>query len=246
MLSVKCWKMRAIGPSVIEMEIRQSRFGKNSKPSPSVVLALSGGRRTPLPRRKSGAIDPSRKSRGKFCCGAQQSSGTQTSQAFHSKLLVSREPIGEGTLLRPAGVTMPGPSTKGPKPTDKHVGARIRMRRLMLGMTQTTLGDAVSLTFQQIQKYEKGTNRISASRMQQVAKVLDVPMSFFFEGAPEAQVTGNRKRSTKGAVTPAYVTDFLSSRDGQDIIKAFSQIKDRQLQRKIIDLAKELAAKTVH
>ena len=82
--------------------------------------------------------------------------------------------------------------------------------------------------------------------MQQVAKVLDVPMSFFFEGAPEAQVTGNRKTSTKGAVTPAYVTDFLSSREGQDIIKAFSQIKDRQLQHKIIDLAKELAAKTVH
>ena len=120
------------------------------------------------------------------------------------------------------------------------------MRRLMLGMTQTTLGDAVSLTFQQIQKYEKGTNRVSASRMQQVAKVLDVPMSFFFEGAPEAQVTGNRKTSTKGAVTPAYVTDFLSSREGQDIIKAFSQIKDRQLQHKIIDLAKELAAKTVY
>jgi transcriptional regulator with XRE-family HTH domain len=148
--------------------------------------------------------------------------------------------------LRPAGVTMPGPSTKGPKPTDKHVGARIRIRRLMLGMTQTTLGDAVSLTFQQIQKYGKGTNRVSASRKQQVARVLDVPMSFFFEGAPEAQVTGNRKRSTKGAVTPAYVTDFLSSREGQDIIKAFSRIKDRKLQRKIIDLAKELAAKTVH
>lgn len=142
---------------------------------------------------------------------------------------------------------MPGPNTKGPKPTDKHVGARIRMRRLMIGMTQTGLGHAIGLTFQQIQKYEKGTNRISASRMQQVARVLDVPMSFFFDGAPEAQVTGNRKRSTKkGVVTPAFVTDFLSSREGQDIIKAFSQIKDRQLQRKIIDLAKELAAKTVH
>ena len=149
--------------------------------------------------------------------------------------------------MRPAGVTMPGPSTKGPKPTDKHVGARIRMRRLMLGMSQTTLGDAVSLTFQQIQKYEKGTNRVSASRMQQVARVLDVPMSFFFDGAPEAEVTGNRKGGTKkGAVTPAYVTEFLSSREGQDIIKAFSRIKDRKLQRKIIDLAKELAAKTVH
>ena len=66
-------------------------------------------------------------------------------------------------------------------------------------------------------------------------------MSFFFEGAPEADVTGNRKTNTKGTVTPAYITDFLSSREGQDIIKAFKQIKDRKLQRKIIDLAKELA-----
>jgi transcriptional regulator with XRE-family HTH domain len=120
------------------------------------------------------------------------------------------------------------------------------MRRLMLGMSQTSLGDAVGLTFQQIQKYEKGTNRVGASRMQQFAKVLDVPMSFFFEGAPEARVTGTHKTSTKGVVTPAYVTDFLSSREGQDIIKAFSQIKDRKLQRKIIDLAKELATKTAH
>jgi len=138
---------------------------------------------------------------------------------------------------------MPRPSTKGPKPTDTHVGARIRIRRLMLGMSQTDLGDAVGLTFQQIQKYEKGTNRVSASRIQQFGAVLDVPMPFFFEGAPEADVIGNRKTKTKGAMTPEYVTDFLSSREGQDIIKAFSQIKDRKLQRKIIDLAKELAAK---
>ena len=136
---------------------------------------------------------------------------------------------------------MPKPGTKGPKPTDKHVGARVRTRRLMLGMTQTGLADAVGLTFQQIQKYEKGTNRVSASRIQQFSKILDVPMSFFFEGAPEADVTGNRKTNTKGTVTPAYITDFLSSREGQDIIKAFKQIKDRKLQRKIIDLAKELA-----
>ena len=80
--------------------------------------------------------------------------------------------------------------------------------------------------------------------MQQFARILDVPMSFFFEGAPEAQVTGNRKTSTKSAVTPAHVTDFLTSREGQDIIRVFSRIKDRRLQRKIIDLAKELAAKT--
>ncbi len=82
--------------------------------------------------------------------------------------------------------------------------------------------------------------------MQQFGKILDVPMSFFFEGAPEADVTANRKTNTKGAVTPAYITDFLSSREGQDIIRAFNRIKDRKLQRKIIDLAKELATKAAH
>lgn len=132
-------------------------------------------------------------------------------------------------------------ATKRTKPTDKHVGAQIRIRRLMVGMSQTTLGDAVGVTFQQIQKYEKGTNRVSASRIQQFAKVLDVPMTFFFEGAPEAHVTNDQKSSGKAAVSPAYVTNFMASREGQKLMKAFSQIDDRKLTRGIVDLAVELA-----
>ncbi len=127
-----------------------------------------------------------------------------------------------------------------PNPTDKHVGARIRMRRIMLGMSQTNLGDAVDLTFQQVQKYEKGTNRVSASRMQQFAKILDVPVSFFFEGAPAAKVVGV-KLSGDGVVTPAYVQDFLTSRDGQNIVKAFSRIGDRELRRRVVALAEQIA-----
>ena len=73
---------------------------------------------------------------------------------------------------------------KAPNPTDKHVGSRVRMRRIMLNMSQEKLGDALGLTFQQVQKYEKGTNRIGASRLQQIAQILQVPVSFFFEGAP--------------------------------------------------------------
>ena len=73
---------------------------------------------------------------------------------------------------------------KAPNPIDKHVGARVRMRRMMLSMSQEKLGDALGLTFQQVQKYEKGTNRIGASRLQQIANILQVPVSFFFEGAP--------------------------------------------------------------
>src|SRR6201746_2552328 len=73
---------------------------------------------------------------------------------------------------------------KAPNPTDKHVGARVRMRRMMLSMSQEKLGDALGLTFQQVQKYEKGANRIGASRLQQISQILQVPVSFFFEGAP--------------------------------------------------------------
>ena len=73
---------------------------------------------------------------------------------------------------------------KAPNPIDKHVGSRVRMRRMMLGMSQEKLGDALGLTFQQVQKYEKGTNRIGASRLQQISQILQVPVAFFFEGAP--------------------------------------------------------------
>ena len=73
---------------------------------------------------------------------------------------------------------------KAPNPIDKHVGSRVRMRRMMLSMSQEKLGDALGLTFQQVQKYEKGSNRIGASRLQQISLILQVPVSFFFEGAP--------------------------------------------------------------
>ena len=82
---------------------------------------------------------------------------------------------------------------KAPNLTDKHVGARVRLRRLMLGMSQEKLGDALGVTFQQLQKYEKGANRISASRLQHMSQILQVPVSFFFEGAPD--VTGHQPLS---------------------------------------------------
>ena len=77
---------------------------------------------------------------------------------------------------------------KGPNSTDVHVGRRVRMRRKMLAMSQTKLGDALGLTFQQVQKYENGTNRIGASRLEQISNILQVPVAFFFEGAPQASV----------------------------------------------------------
>ena len=128
---------------------------------------------------------------------------------------------------------------KAPNPTDKHVGARVRMRRMMLGMSQEKLGDALGLTFQQVQKYEKGANRIGASRLQQIAHVLQVPVSFFFEGAPNVpgQQTGMAE-----APSPAYVSDFLATSDGLALTKAFVRIKDPKLRRRIVDLVEQIVS----
>src|ERR1700758_1678129 len=114
---------------------------------------------------------------------------------------------------------------KAPNPIDKHVGSRVRMRRMMLGMSQEKLGDALGLTFQQVQKYEKGTNRIGASRLQQISHILQVPVSFFFEGAPSVQ-GGSRQDSRADSPSPAYVSDFLATSDGLALTKAFMRIAD--------------------
>ena len=109
------------------------------------------------------------------------------------------------------------------------------MRRMMLGMSQEKLGDALGLTFQQVQKYEKGTNRIGASRLQHISNILQVPVPFFFEGAP-----GQSKLDGK-APSPAYVSDFLATSDGLALTKAFMQIKDAKLRRSIVNLVEEIA-----
>jgi transcriptional regulator with XRE-family HTH domain len=124
---------------------------------------------------------------------------------------------------------------KQPNPVDKHAGGRVRMRRMMLGMSQEKLADAIGLTFQQVQKYEKGTNRMGSSRLQQIADVLKVPVTFFFEGAPgHAKVKCN-------APSPAYVFEFLATADGRALTKAFMQIKNAKLRRSIVDVVNEIA-----
>jgi transcriptional regulator with XRE-family HTH domain len=129
---------------------------------------------------------------------------------------------------------------KAPNPIDKHVGSRVRMRRMMLAMSQEKLGDALGLTFQQVQKYEKGTNRIGASRLQQISLILQVPVAFFFEGAPTVQLAG-RSDSFAEAPSPAYVSDFLATSDGLALTKAFTRINDSKLRRKIVDLVEQIA-----
>jgi transcriptional regulator with XRE-family HTH domain len=121
---------------------------------------------------------------------------------------------------------------KAPNPTDKHVGARVRMRRLMLSMSQEKLGKALGITFQQIQKYEKGTNRIGASRLQQIAHILEVPISFFFDGAPMAKGAWN----ASAAAAPDDVTELLSTSVGLALASAFMRIKNPQIRRSIVRL----------
>jgi len=127
---------------------------------------------------------------------------------------------------------------KAPNPIDKHVGSRVRMRRMMLSMSQEKLGDALSLTFQQVQKYEKGTNRIGASRLQQISHILQVPVAFFFEGAPHF---GPQQDGINDAPSPTYVSDFLATSDGLALTKAFMRIKEPKLRRRIVDLVEEIA-----
>ena len=113
------------------------------------------------------------------------------------------------------------------------------MRRLMLSISQEKLGEKLGLTFQQVQKYEKGTNRIGASRLQHIAQILKVPVSFFFEG-----VTGPAKQAEDGSLKAPvadYVSDFLSSTDGLALTKAFTNIKDSKLRRRVVDLVEEIA-----
>jgi transcriptional regulator with XRE-family HTH domain len=130
---------------------------------------------------------------------------------------------------------------KAPNPIDKHVGSRVRMRRMMLGMSQEKLGDALGLTFQQVQKYEKGTNRIGASRLQQISTILQVPVAFFFEGAPG---DGSLIGEFSDAPSPAYVTDFLATSDGLALTKAFMKIANPRLRRRIVDLVEQIADET--
>src|SRR5579871_1560519 len=131
---------------------------------------------------------------------------------------------------------------KAPNPIDKHVGSRVRMRRMMLGMSQEKLGNSLNLTFQQVQKYEKGTNRIGASRLQQISHILQVPVSFFFEGAPAA-TTATRSEGMSEAPSPAYVSDFLATTDGLALTKAFMRIGDSKLRRRIVDLVEQIASR---
>jgi transcriptional regulator with XRE-family HTH domain len=125
-----------------------------------------------------------------------------------------------------------------PTLTDRHVGRRVRMRRLMLAMSQEKLGAALGLSFQQVQKYERGENRIGASRLQQISHVLQVPLAFFFEGAPNASTPHD---SNGSALSAAQIDDFISDSNGLRLIGAFMRIDNAAVRRRIVMLVQEIA-----
>jgi transcriptional regulator with XRE-family HTH domain len=129
----------------------------------------------------------------------------------------------------------PQPTVKQPNPTDIYVGSRIRMRRKMLGLSQEKLGEKLGITFQQIQKYEKGTNRVGASRLQAMSDALEVPVSFFF---PESSPSGPAGVQEESAT---FMMDFMSTSEGLDLTRAFIRIQNPKVRRKVVELVRALA-----
>jgi transcriptional regulator with XRE-family HTH domain len=137
------------------------------------------------------------------------------------------------------------PRTIGPSPIDLHVGNRVRMRRLMFKMSQTKLGDALGITFQQVQKYEKGRNRIGASRLQHISQILQVPPTFFFEGAHDPDMS-EAHSLTSATASADPVMEFVATKEGLALAKAFMRIPNRQVRRRIVDLVEEIVGGKLH
>jgi transcriptional regulator with XRE-family HTH domain len=125
-----------------------------------------------------------------------------------------------------------------PNPVDKHVGSRVRMRRRMLAMSQGKLGDALGVTFQQVQKYEKGTNRIGAGRLQEISHILQVPIAFFYEGAIDGSALAKSEASTRSV---ALLDDFVSSSEGLRLVQSFMRIESADVRRRIVALVQEIS-----
>lgn len=136
-----------------------------------------------------------------------------------------------------------GYGTGRPNPIDVHVGSRVRLRRTLLGMSQEKLGDAIGLTFQQVQKYERGANRIGSSRLFDLSRVLDVPVSFFFDDMP-AEISESAPGSDSELAessAESYAADPLAKRETLELVRAYYQIEEPSVRKRLFDLAKALA-----
>jgi transcriptional regulator with XRE-family HTH domain len=130
-----------------------------------------------------------------------------------------------------------------PNPIDVHVGSRVRLRRTLLGMSQEKLGEAIGLTFQQVQKYERGANRIGASRLYDLSRVLDVPVSFFFDDINPEVAAAVESAGAEGVDGEAgrYEPDPMMRRETLELVRAYYRIADPQIRRRLFDLTKAIA-----
>ncbi len=136
-----------------------------------------------------------------------------------------------------------GHGTGIPSPVDVHVGARLRVRRTLLGMSQTTLGDAIGLTFQQMQKYERGTNRISSSRLYDLSRVLDVPIAYFFDDmSSEVAATSPVVGGGRAKKPPSYEPNPMARRETLELVRAYYKITDPQVRKRLYELTKTLGS----
>ncbi len=129
-------------------------------------------------------------------------------------------------------------AVKKPNPVDIHVGSRIRLRRTLLGMSQEKLGNAIGLTFQQVQKYERGTNRVGSSRLYQLAKVLNVPVSFFFDDMPP-EITGDQSGLQEAKVP--FDDNPLTKRETLELVRAYHRISSTHVRKRVFELLKSMA-----
>jgi transcriptional regulator with XRE-family HTH domain len=131
--------------------------------------------------------------------------------------------------------------TDKPNPIDVHVGSRVRLRRTLLGMSQEKLGDAIGLTFQQVQKYERGANRVGASRLFELSRVLDVPVSFFFDELDPRTAEAVPSAAAGAPPSPSGGPDPMMRRETLELVRAYYRIPDGQLRRRLFDLTKAIA-----
>ena len=137
-----------------------------------------------------------------------------------------------------------------PSPIDVHVGTRIRLRRTLLGMSQERLGEALGLTFQQVQKYERGVNRVGASRLFDLSRVLNVPISFFFDDMPETLSTAYsstsqpRRMSGFAEGQESFGDDAMNRRETLELVRAYYRITDPAVRKRVFDLIKSLVAES--
>lgn len=126
-----------------------------------------------------------------------------------------------------------------PHPVDSHVGSRVRLRRTMLGLSQEKLGEALGLTFQQVQKYERGVNRIGSSRLYELSRILDIPVSFFFDGLNGEAAAAIQGMAEK--LAEPFEADQLNRRETLEVVRAYYRISNPGVRRRVFDLIKSLA-----